>query len=1181
MTKKNSFTDTNGNSSKEQQYGNIDNNIPSSPQKEILQNQVKYLPLNYSNDSHISINTDSETTNAFKKVDSIASINDESVNITDTSQYTENKQNGSGSPFDKTLLNKGKKPKDNKTITYKFEQPLTLWQAYCYIITFWAPAFVLSLFGMPQKERQMAWREKIALISMIFYCGSIVAFLTFGFTKTVCKAPGLRLRSDQIVNNQLIINGRVFFLDSWIHPEIAGIPATTNMFNELLNFGGSDASFLFQNVNGNCKGLIKPRDNCTIPHDNEGNLAWYFPCKLLNKDGLYDNKFDKFLSYDVNTCHTSKKSRDFYYNKKSDAELYFTWEDIQNSTRNLVVANGNVLDLDLLNLLESESLLYPPYFDYLKQGDLKGYDISMLMSNSEQKKVMHCLTEIIRVGSIDSETIGCIASDIVLYLSLIFILSIVIAKFLVACYFNWIIAKKQGAFSVDNKALAEHTNVIEDWSQDIYKQGPIKNVEPHLRPVKGSFKQGGNASTTNNNSRKKLPDFSKLLPLYYNKTGSKLYLEAADHNKKSDNGAGSVDDTSVDGLSIKLTRQKLLLEKSSHDLQYTCTVETSNDNMTTMTTQSVSNNKLNTTNPWNEILKEPGAPLTDHEDSKNGIGEENKERQKLAQLFFTKQFINRLDPSIIHPNAVLQPPPYFKPNGYPLIHTICFVTCYSEDEVGLRTTLDSISTTDYPNSHKLIMILCDGLIKGSGNDKTTPDIVLDMMEDCITTRDEVTAHSYIAVASGSKRHNMAKVYAGFYKYNDATVPIEKQQRVPLIAIVKTGTPNEAGTAKPGNRGKRDSQVILMSFLQKLTFNERMTDLEYEILKNIWCITGLMPDFYEAVLMVDADTKVFPDSLTHMLAEMVKDPEIMGLCGETKISNKKQSWVTAIQVFEYYISHHQSKAFESVFGSVTCLPGCFSIYRIKSPKGKDGFWVPILANSDIVEKYSDNVTNSLHKKNLLLLGEDRYLSSLMLRTFPKRKQIFLPKAACKTVVPDKFKVLLSQRRRWINSTVHNLFELVLINDLCGTFCFSMQFVIFIELVGTLVLPLAICFTIYVIIFSIFSQPTPVITLVLLAIILGLPGVLIIVNATRWSYLAWLFIYILALPIWNFVLPTYAYWKFDDFSWGDTRTITTTNSNAAIKTNLKEETEDDFDYSQITLRTWREFEIEERLKRYGRK
>ena len=56
----------------------------------------------------------------------------------------------------------------------------------------------------------------------------------------------------------------------------------------------------------------------------------------------------------------------------------------------------------------------------------------------------------------------------------------------------------------------------------------------------------------------------------------------------------------------------------------------------------------------------------------------------------------------------------------------------------------------------------------------------------------------------------------------------------------------------------------------------------------------------------------------------------------------------IQVFEYYISHHLGKSFESIFGGVTCLPGCFCMYRIKAPK-YDGLSVPILANPDIVEQ----------------------------------------------------------------------------------------------------------------------------------------------------------------------------------------------------------------------------------------
>ena len=100
-------------------------------------------------------------------------------------------------------------------------------------------------------------------------------------------------------------------------------------------------------------------------------------------------------------------------------------------------------------------------------------------------------------------------------------------------------------------------------------------------------------------------------------------------------------------------------------------------------------------------------------------------------------------------------------------------------------------------------------------------------------------------------------------------------------------------------------------------------------------------------------------------------------------------------------------------------------------------MPILANPDIVEDYSEYEVESLHEKNLLLLGEDRFLSTLMLRTFPKRKMLFVPLAICETTVPDEFRVLLSQRRRWINSTIHNLLELLLVRELCGVFMFSMQ------------------------------------------------------------------------------------------------------------------------------------------------
>lgn len=235
----------------------------------------------------------------------------------------------------------------------------------------------------------------------------------------------------------------------------------------------------------------------------------------------------------------------------------------------------------------------------------------------------------------------------------------------------------------------------------------------------------------------------------------------------------------------------------------------------------------------------------------------------------------------------------------------------------------------------------------------------------------------------------------------------------------------------------------------------------------------------------------------------------------------------------------------------------------------------MANPDIVEHYSENVVDTLHKKNLLLLGEDRYLTTLMLKTFPKRKMMFVPQAVCKTIVPDTFWILLSQRRRWINSTVHNLAELILVNDLCGTFCFSMRFVVFVELMGTLVLPAAIAFTVYVIAIAIKAgidhTTVPTIPLILLGIILGLPGLLIVVTSRKIAYVGWMLIYLMSLPIWNFVFPAYAFWHMDDFSWGATRVI-----QGDKKGGDHGDAEGKFDSSNIIMKRWAEFERERRWK-----
>lgn len=464
------------------------------------------------------------------------------------------------------------------------------------------------------------------------------------------------------------------------------------------------------------------------------------------------------------------------------------------------------------------------------------------------------------------------------------------------------------------------------------------------------------------------------------------------------------------------------------------------------------------------------------------------------------------------------------------------VSCYSEGEAGLKSTLDSLTLLDYNTDYKLIIVVADGEVRGEGNELSTPDILLNMCHV-----DDPEPQAYISLSPGHKRFNRAKVHIGYYEKDG--------RRANIMVINKVGNPGEIG--RKGNRGKRDSQVILMSFFSKILYNDRMSDLDFEIYNKMSSMMKkFKPEDFEIILMVDADTIVAQDALIKIVSAFEKDSKIMGLCGETQILNKSESWVTRIQVFEYYISHHLAKNFESVFGGVTCLPGCFCSYRIKVVTDEHGNiknhtdkkvyenekWecVPLLVNPLIVNAYSVYEAKTLHEKNLLHLGEDRYLTTLLMKNFYKRKLIFLPSAKCSTYVPADYRTLRSQRRRWINSTIHNMFELVCVDKLCGTFCFSMQFTIGFELFGTLTLPAAIVFTGVLVVSAFITEPAWI-PLIMLGAILGLPAVLIMLTTFELQYWYWLFIYILALPIWNFFLPVYAYWRFDDFSWGDTRKV----------------------------------------------
>lgn len=211
--------------------------------------------------------------------------------------------------------------------------------------------------------------------------------------------------------------------------------------------------------------------------------------------------------------------------------------------------------------------------------------------------------------------------------------------------------------------------------------------------------------------------------------------------------------------------------------------------------------------------------------------------------------------------------------------------------------------------------------------------------------------------------------------------------------------------------------------------------------------------------------------------------------------------------------------------------------------------------------------TLHKKNLFSLGEDRFFTTLLMKHFPHYKTKFVADATAMTAAPETWAVLLSQRRRWINSTVHNLGELMFLKDMCGFCCFSMRFFVFLDLVGTVVLPATMVYLIYLIVVVSTKQAAfPIISIIILAAVYGLQAVIFLLKR-EWGLIFWLIIYLLAYPIYSFFLPLYSFWHFDDFSWGNTRVVVGEGKHKKV---LADQDDVAFDPSVIPLRKFEDYQ-----------
>jgi hyaluronan synthase len=150
---------------------------------------------------------------------------------------------------------------------------------------------------------------------------------------------------------------------------------------------------------------------------------------------------------------------------------------------------------------------------------------------------------------------------------------------------------------------------------------------------------------------------------------------------------------------------------------------------------------------------------------------------------------------------------------------------------------------------------------------------------------------------------------------------------------------------------------------------------------------------EILVYVDSDSFLEKDAV-RKIVQGFADPEVAAVAGHTEVANTSTNALTRMQQVRYYVAFRVMKAAESVFGAVTCCPGCFSAYRRS-------------AILDVLEPW----LNQRFLGKPATFGDDRSLTNFLLR---KYKVIYDSEAVATTIVPDQHRKFLKQQVRWKKS-----------------------------------------------------------------------------------------------------------------------------------------------------------------------
>lgn len=326
---------------------------------------------------------------------------------------------------------------------------------------------------------------------------------------------------------------------------------------------------------------------------------------------------------------------------------------------------------------------------------------------------------------------------------------------------------------------------------------------------------------------------------------------------------------------------------------------------------------------------------------------------------------------------------------------VLLLPCYNETYQELTRSLDSlIAQKNIDNHPRVIFIVVDGNVRGPGMEKTTQDYLL---EDILEPGPSRTFENAYRARDGL--FMPVKTQTGFYK------------GIPYVFV-----------GKRYNQGKRDSLCFARSLLYH--FKQRSENVVtmfnndlFEYIGNNFINAGLDDITYLAGM--DADTVFDENCIWEMIKEIRKNPKVVGVCGHVCVDFDGHNWGywSLYQSVEYSQTQGLRRMFQSrITGKVNCLPGCCQLIRVDEATFGDAV---LRERFGYCPKPNDIMTQHIMGN----YSEDSIHASIIFSLHPGKQTAQALRAKAMTIVPQDWKVFLSQRKRWALGSISNEFVMI--------------------------------------------------------------------------------------------------------------------------------------------------------------